>query len=117
MFDSLSEKVMGSIKKIRGQNRISESNIEDTLKEIRMSLLEADVNFKVVKKFHRSSEAESPWSRSVAITEPRSAVRKNCPRRTQSHLGWRSRRFGCPRKTRGDFFGGFARGWKNHLGG
>lgn len=51
MFDSLSEKVMGSIKKIRGQNKISESNIEDTLKEIRMSLLEADVNFKVVKNF------------------------------------------------------------------
>jgi signal recognition particle subunit SRP54 len=49
VFDSLSDKVLGSIKKIRGQNRISESNIEEALKEIRMSLLEADVNFKVVK--------------------------------------------------------------------
>jgi len=51
MFDSLSDKILGSIKKIKGQNKISESNIEDTLKEIRMSLLEADVNFKVVKNF------------------------------------------------------------------
>lgn len=51
MFDNLSEKILGSIKKIRGQSKISESNIEDTLKEIRMSLLEADVNFKVVKNF------------------------------------------------------------------
>jgi signal recognition particle subunit SRP54 len=51
MFENLSEKVLGSLKKIRGQNRITESNIEETLREIRLSLLEADVNFKVVKNF------------------------------------------------------------------
>ncbi len=51
MFENLSEKILGSLKKIKGQNKISESNIEDTLKEIRRSLLEADVNFKVVKNF------------------------------------------------------------------
>lgn len=51
MFESLSDKLSGSIKKIRGQNKITESNIEETLKEIRLSLLEADVNFKVVKSF------------------------------------------------------------------
>lgn len=51
MFDQLSDKILSSLKKIRGQGKISESNIEDTLKEIRLSLLEADVNFKVVKSF------------------------------------------------------------------
>lgn len=51
MFENLSEKVLGSLKKVRGQHKISESNIEDTLREIRLSLLEADVNFKVVKSF------------------------------------------------------------------
>lgn len=51
MFDQLSDKILTSLKKIKGEHRISESNIEDTLKEIRMSLLEADVNFKVVKAF------------------------------------------------------------------
>lgn len=51
IFDSLSDKLLGSLKKLRGQSRISESNIHDALKEIRMSLLEADVNFKVVKSF------------------------------------------------------------------
>ncbi len=51
MFESLSDKILGSVKKIRGQGRISEKNIEEILKEIRLSLLEADVNFKVVKKF------------------------------------------------------------------
>lgn len=51
MFQNLSEKFLSSIKKLKGQARISESNIEDALKEIRFHLLEADVNFKVVKTF------------------------------------------------------------------
>ncbi|MBC7420675.1 MAG: signal recognition particle protein [Bdellovibrio sp.] len=51
MFENLSDKILSSIKKIKGQSQISESNIEEVLKEIRMSLLEADVNFKVVKSF------------------------------------------------------------------
>jgi len=51
IFDSLSDKLLGSIKKLKGEARISEANIEATLKDIRMSLLEADVNFKVVKSF------------------------------------------------------------------
>lgn len=51
MFDNLSDKILASLKKVRGQSKISESNIEDTLKDIRLSLLEADVNFKVVKSF------------------------------------------------------------------
>lgn len=51
IFDSLSDRLLGSLKKLRGQNRISEDNIQDAIKEIRMSLLEADVNFKVVKSF------------------------------------------------------------------
>lgn len=51
MFEQLSDKVLGSIKKLKGQSQITESNIEEVLKEIRLSLLEADVNFKVVKNF------------------------------------------------------------------
>ncbi|MNK07775.1 Signal recognition particle protein [compost metagenome] len=51
MFENLSDKIMASLKKVKGQNKISESNIEDAIKEIRLSLLEADVNFKVVKSF------------------------------------------------------------------
>ncbi len=51
MFDQFSDKILGSIKKLKGQSTITEANIEETIKEIRMSLLEADVNFKVVKSF------------------------------------------------------------------
>ncbi len=51
IFDSLSDRLLGSIKKLRGQSKITDENIQDALKDIRMSLLEADVNFKVVKSF------------------------------------------------------------------
>ncbi|MFA5421840.1 MAG: signal recognition particle protein [Bacilli bacterium] len=50
-FESLSDKFARIFKKVRGQGRLTESNIEDMLKEIRVALLEADVNFKVVKDF------------------------------------------------------------------
>ena len=51
MFDKLSDRLVGSMRKLSGKGKIKESNIEEALKEIRMSLLEADVNFKVVKRF------------------------------------------------------------------
>ena len=51
MFDSLSDKLLGSFKKLRSQAKITEANVQDAIKEIRLSLLEADVNFKVVKSF------------------------------------------------------------------
>jgi signal recognition particle subunit SRP54 len=51
MFDNLSTKLLGTIKKIRGQHRITEANVDEAIREIRLALLEADVNFKVVKLF------------------------------------------------------------------
>lgn len=51
MFDTLSEKFAGAFKNLQGKGKISESNIEAALKEVRTALLEADVNFKVVKEF------------------------------------------------------------------
>ena len=51
MFENLSDKLTSTLQKVRGQGKITERNIEDALKEIRLSLLEADVNFRVVKAF------------------------------------------------------------------
>lgn len=59
MFESLSEKMLSSLKKIKGQNKITESNIEEAVKEIRLHLLEADVNFKVVKNFIEKVKAKA----------------------------------------------------------
>jgi signal recognition particle subunit SRP54 len=51
MFDTLSDRLEGVFKKLRGQGRITERNIEDALREVRLALLEADVNIKVVRDF------------------------------------------------------------------
>ncbi len=51
MFDSLTEKLNSVFKKLRGHGKLTEENISDALKEVRLALLEADVNFKVVKDF------------------------------------------------------------------
>lgn len=50
-FESLGEKFQRIIKKIKGQSRLTEDNMNEMLKEVRIALLEADVNFKVVKEF------------------------------------------------------------------
>ena len=59
MFDTLSDKLSGSIRKVRGRGRLTEDNIGQTLNEVKMALLEADVNFRVVKAFLRSVKARA----------------------------------------------------------
>ena len=51
MFDALSERLESAWKQLRGQDKISESNVQEALKEVRRALLEADVNLQVVKDF------------------------------------------------------------------
>ena len=51
MFDALADRLESAWKKLRGQDRISESNIQEALQEVRRALLEADVNLQVVKDF------------------------------------------------------------------
>jgi signal recognition particle subunit SRP54 len=51
MFESLSDRLQGIAHKIKGYGKITEDNIADMMREIRLSLLEADVNYKVVKEF------------------------------------------------------------------
>lgn len=54
MFEGISEKLNTTLKRVRGYGKLSESNIEEALREVRLSLLEADVNFKVVRDFINS---------------------------------------------------------------
>ena len=55
-FESLSDKLQNVFKKLRSKGRLSEADVKAALKEVKMALLEADVNFKVVKQFTRSVE-------------------------------------------------------------
>ena len=51
MFDNLSDKFDGIFKKLRGKGRLSEADIDEVMREVRVALLEADVNIKVVRGF------------------------------------------------------------------
>ena len=51
MFETLGERLQNAIKKIKGYGKITEENISEVTREIRLALLEADVNYKVVKEF------------------------------------------------------------------
>jgi signal recognition particle subunit SRP54 len=59
MFSELSERLESALKRIRGHGKISESNINDALKDVRLALLEADVNYKVVKQFTSEVKAKA----------------------------------------------------------
>ena len=50
-FEGLSEKLSAAFKKLRGKGRLSEADVKEAMREIRLALLEADVSFKVVKQF------------------------------------------------------------------
>ena len=50
-FENLSTKLQNIFKNLRGKGRLSEADVKAALKEVKMALLEADVNFKVVKQF------------------------------------------------------------------
>lgn len=60
-FESLSEKLQNVFKNLRNKGRLTEADVKAALKEVKMALLEADVNFKVVKQFIKSvQERRSP---------------------------------------------------------
>lgn len=59
MFDNLTTRLEATFRRLRGQGRLSEANIQDALKEVRRALLEADVNYKVAKDFVKAVQEEA----------------------------------------------------------
>lgn len=70
MFDSLSSKLQGAFKNLRGLGKISEDNVAEALREVRMALLEADVNFKVAKEFLARVKEKSLGEEVLASVQP-----------------------------------------------
>jgi signal recognition particle GTPase len=56
MFDALGEKLQKTFRNLRGRGKLSESNISQAMREIRLALLEADVNFRVARDFVATSQ-------------------------------------------------------------
>ena len=70
MFDSLSDKLEQTVKRLRGHGRISERNIEDAVREVRVALLEADVQFQVASDFTERVRAQSLGAEVLASLTP-----------------------------------------------
>lgn len=76
MFDNLNERLSQTVKKIRGQARLTEDNIKDTLREVRMALLEADVALPVVRSFIDSVRERAVGQEVVGSLKPGQALIK-----------------------------------------
>jgi signal recognition particle subunit SRP54 len=76
MFEELSLKIETALKKIRGQGRLTEKNISDSLREIRRILLDADVNFKVAKEFIENVSAKALGSEVISSITPGQLITK-----------------------------------------
>jgi signal recognition particle subunit SRP54 len=70
MFDALAERLEDAWKKLRGQDKISQSNIQDALQEVRRALLEADVNLQVVKAFVAEVEKQALGAEVISGVNP-----------------------------------------------
>src|SRR5215470_9961136 len=70
MFDSLSEKLEQTVKRLRGHGKISERNIEDAVREVRLALLEADVQFEVARDFTERVHTQSLGAEVLASLTP-----------------------------------------------
>src|SRR5438874_3122975 len=70
MFDSLSGKLQNAFRNLRGLGKISEDNVSDSLREVRLALLEADVNFKVARDFIERVRTKSIGAEVVQSVQP-----------------------------------------------
>jgi signal recognition particle subunit SRP54 len=70
MFESLSSKLQNAFRNLRGLGKISESNVTDALRDVRMALLEADVNFKVARDFIERVKTKSLGAEVIQNVQP-----------------------------------------------
>src|ERR1700749_2934187 len=74
MFDNLSDKLQRVFKNLRGEGRLSAENMETALREVRVALLEADVNFKVVKQLIESVKTRAMGQEVLSSLSPSQQV-------------------------------------------
>src|SRR5918911_1180901 len=76
MFDNLSDKLQRVFKNLRGEGKLTAENMESALREIRMALLEADVNFRVVKQLIENIKAKATGEEVLSALSPTQQVVK-----------------------------------------
>ncbi len=70
MFDNLTERLEQSFKMLKGQGKISEINVAETLKDVRRALLDADVNYKIAKSFTDTVKEKALGQKVVSAVKP-----------------------------------------------
>ena len=91
-FEGLTEKISSAFKKLRGQTRLTEADVKEAMREIRLALLEADVNFKVTKDFIKAVTEQATDAEILESLSPAQQVIKIVNEELIKLL-WRSR---CP---------------------
>src|SRR5947207_15182383 len=76
MFENLTDKLQRAFKNLRGQGTLTEENVQEALREIRLALLEADVNFKVVKELIENIRAKALGTEVMTALSPAEQVVK-----------------------------------------
>ena len=103
MFENLTDKLERSFKILKGEGRITEINVAETLKEIRRALIDADVNYKVAKSFTDEVKQKALGQNVLTAVKPGQMLTKIVPRRTRrpdgrygyGYSGWRVRPPSC----------------------
>ena len=76
IFESLSERLQETFKKLRGHGKLTEDDVNEAMREVRMALLEADVNFKVVKDFIKTVKERAVGQEILETLTPAQVVVK-----------------------------------------
>jgi signal recognition particle GTPase len=88
MFENLSDRLERSFKILKGEGKITEINVAETLKDVRRALLDADVNYKVAKTVYRHGKGESIRSECAHRHQAWTAHGQDRSRRAGSSHGW-----------------------------
>ena len=75
-FESLSSKLQATIKRLKGQTRVTEKDVKEFMREIRLALLEADVNYKVVKEFTNNVKEQAIGQNVLSTLSPGQMILK-----------------------------------------
>lgn len=94
-FDSLSSRLQMALRRVTGKGKLNESDIDDMLKEVRLSLLEADVNYKVVKDFLKRVKEQAYGEKIMKGLNPGQQVVKIVREELKNTLGSETTEINC----------------------
>ncbi|WP_050181478.1 signal recognition particle protein [Domibacillus robiginosus] len=97
-FEGLAERLQGTMQKIRGKGKVSESDVKEMMREVRLALLEADVNFKVVKEFVKKVSERSVGQEVMKSLTPGQQVIKVVKEELTELMGGEESRIGTAKR-------------------